>query len=78
MTVSLNHLRLAVTNAYPADYKFTLKIDKITRNPRDPHNFESKYHIKWDNASQFFPSSAPPKGGRACKKKNPIENPIGF
>ena len=55
-----------------------MKIDKIARNPCDPHNFESKYHIEWDNASQFFPSSAPPKGGRTDNEKKPIENPIGF
>ncbi|MCF8049872.1 MAG: hypothetical protein K9L59_01460 [Desulfobacterales bacterium] len=67
-----------MTNAYPADYKFTLKIDKIARNPCDPHNFESKYHIKWDNASQFFPSLATPKGGRTGNENKPIEKPIGF
>ena len=55
-----------------------MKIDKIARNPNDPYNFESKYHIEWDNASQFFPSSAPPKGGRTDNEKKPIEKPIGF
>jgi len=55
-----------------------MKIDKIARNPYAPYNFESKYHIEGDNASQFFPLSTPAKGGRVDNDKKPIEKPIGF
>lgn len=58
-----------------------MKNDKIARNPRDPHNFDSKYHIKGGNASQFLPESDLPTGGKPGNprhKKKQIEKPPGF